>query len=137
ARRRFQDHGPPAGTRPASAPLLRGPAGPLPNAPAGDLSGQAGAGLPDLDLRACDPGADGTGARIRPLPHQSGVRRGALLDSGRTRSYLGPIFSGSESPSRGDRTKVNAMATVKVTDAGFSQDVLNSSEPVVVDFWAE
>ncbi|MCB5174953.1 MULTISPECIES: thioredoxin [Microvirga] len=29
------------------------------------------------------------------------------------------------------------MATVKVTDASFSQDVLNSSEPVVVDFWAE
>ncbi|MBF9233222.1 thioredoxin [Microvirga alba] len=29
------------------------------------------------------------------------------------------------------------MATMKVTDASFSQDVLNSSEPVVVDFWAE
>jgi thioredoxin 1 len=29
------------------------------------------------------------------------------------------------------------MATVKVTDASFSQDVLQSSEPVVVDFWAE
>jgi thioredoxin 1 len=29
------------------------------------------------------------------------------------------------------------MATVKVTDSSFSQDVLNSSEPVVVDFWAE
>ena len=29
------------------------------------------------------------------------------------------------------------MATVKVTDASFSQDVLNSAEPVVVDFWAE
>jgi thioredoxin 1 len=29
------------------------------------------------------------------------------------------------------------MATVKVTDASFPQDVLNSSEPVVVDFWAE
>ena len=28
------------------------------------------------------------------------------------------------------------MATVKVTDASFPQDVLNSSEPVVVDFWA-
>ncbi|PLX37735.1 MAG: thiol reductase thioredoxin [Hyphomicrobiales bacterium] len=29
------------------------------------------------------------------------------------------------------------MATEKVTDASFDQDVLNSSEPVVVDFWAE
>jgi thioredoxin 1 len=29
------------------------------------------------------------------------------------------------------------MATVKVTDASFETDVLKSSEPVVVDFWAE
>ncbi|PTW62751.1 thioredoxin [Breoghania corrubedonensis] len=29
------------------------------------------------------------------------------------------------------------MATEKVTDASFDTDVLNSSEPVVVDFWAE
>ncbi|TBW39215.1 thioredoxin [Siculibacillus lacustris] len=29
------------------------------------------------------------------------------------------------------------MATVKVTDASFDTDVLASSEPVVVDFWAE
>ena len=29
------------------------------------------------------------------------------------------------------------MATVKVTDASFAEDVLASSEPVVVDFWAE
>ena len=29
------------------------------------------------------------------------------------------------------------MATAKVSDATFEQDVLNSSEPVVVDFWAE
>ena len=29
------------------------------------------------------------------------------------------------------------MATVKVTEASFEQDVLNSAEPVVVDFWAE
>ncbi|MEN3929805.1 thioredoxin [Microvirga sp. W0021] len=29
------------------------------------------------------------------------------------------------------------MATVTVTDASFEQEVLNSSEPVVVDFWAE
>jgi len=29
------------------------------------------------------------------------------------------------------------MATNKVTDATFSDDVLHSSEPVVVDFWAE
>jgi thioredoxin 1 len=29
------------------------------------------------------------------------------------------------------------MATSPVTDANFPQDVLGSSEPVVVDFWAE
>jgi thioredoxin 1 len=29
------------------------------------------------------------------------------------------------------------MATVKVTDASFVQDVLKSPQPVVVDFWAE
>jgi thioredoxin 1 len=29
------------------------------------------------------------------------------------------------------------MATVKVTDSSFDADVLRSSEPVVVDFWAE
>ena len=29
------------------------------------------------------------------------------------------------------------MATVKVTDSSFDMDVLKSSEPVVVDFWAE
>lgn len=29
------------------------------------------------------------------------------------------------------------MSTAKVTDASFESDVLQSSEPVVVDFWAE
>jgi thioredoxin 1 len=29
------------------------------------------------------------------------------------------------------------MATVKVTDQSFEQDVLKASTPVVVDFWAE
>jgi thioredoxin 1 len=29
------------------------------------------------------------------------------------------------------------MASVKVTDQSFEADVLKSSEPVVVDFWAE
>ena len=29
------------------------------------------------------------------------------------------------------------MSTSKVTDASFDADVLKSSEPVVVDFWAE
>ena len=29
------------------------------------------------------------------------------------------------------------MATEKVTDASFEADVLKSTEPVVVDFWAE
>ena len=34
-------------------------------------------------------------------------------------------------------SKGTVMATVKVTDASFEQDVLKSAEPVVVDFWAE
>ena len=29
------------------------------------------------------------------------------------------------------------MSTVKVTDASFQADVIESAEPVVVDFWAE
>ncbi len=29
------------------------------------------------------------------------------------------------------------MSTTKVTDASFEEEVLKSSEPVVVDFWAE
>ncbi|MET0863317.1 MAG: thioredoxin domain-containing protein, partial [Nakamurella sp.] len=29
------------------------------------------------------------------------------------------------------------MATVKVTDASFTEDVLQSDVPVIVDFWAE
>lgn len=29
------------------------------------------------------------------------------------------------------------MPTVKVTDASFDADVLKSTEPVIVDFWAE
>ncbi len=29
------------------------------------------------------------------------------------------------------------MATVTITDANFQQDVLKSSQPVLVDFWAE
>jgi len=29
------------------------------------------------------------------------------------------------------------MATVKVTDASFQSDVIESSKPVLVDFWAE
>ncbi|MBB3953459.1 thioredoxin [Novosphingobium sediminicola] len=29
------------------------------------------------------------------------------------------------------------MATIKVTDASFSNDVLASDKPVVVDFWAD
>ncbi len=29
------------------------------------------------------------------------------------------------------------MATIKTTDATFTQDVLQSDKPVIVDFWAE
>jgi thioredoxin 1 len=45
------------------------------------------------------------------------------------------------SPMRGDRVEERYImadsSTAKVTDASFDQDVLQSSEPVVVDFWAE
>jgi thioredoxin 1 len=56
----------------------------------------------------------------------------ACLDPFRARSY----FRGTPGPT-GRTEKVDAMATVKVTDASFDQDVLKSAEPVVVDFWAE
>lgn len=39
--------------------------------------------------------------------------------------------------SRSRIVKGTMMATMKVTDASFEQDVLKSAEPVVVDFWAE
>jgi thioredoxin 1 len=29
------------------------------------------------------------------------------------------------------------MATIKVTDASFTEDVLQSDKPVIVDFWAD
>jgi len=42
---------------------------------------------------------------------------------------------------KGDLHRLNQrethMATAKVTDATFEADVLQSAEPVVVDFWAE
>jgi thioredoxin 1 len=58
-----------------------------------------------------------------------------LLDSLEAGSYLGPIV---ERLARvAFKVKGDVMATVKVTDASFQQDVLQSSEPVVVDFWAE
>ena len=51
------------------------------------------------------------------------------------RSYLG--FSVRDSLLGSPQHKVILMATVKVTDSSFGEDVLKSSEPVVVDFWAE
>jgi thioredoxin 1 len=38
---------------------------------------------------------------------------------------------------RTPETKAHTMSTEKVTDSTFDTDVLKSSEPVVVDFWAE
>ncbi|WP_324292151.1 thioredoxin TrxA [Breoghania sp.] len=46
-----------------------------------------------------------------------------------------PFHAGRKSGTR--QAKRFPMATEKVTDASFDADVLNSSEPVVVDFWAE
>jgi thioredoxin 1 len=51
-----------------------------------------------------------------------------LLDGRESRSYVPIEFAKNESP---------LMATHKITDATFEQEVLKSAEPVVVDFWAE
>ncbi len=59
-----------------------------------------------------------------------------MLDSRKAGSYLGPTLERLRIESR-LKVKGDVMATVKVTDASFAQDVLQSSEPVVVDFWAE
>ena len=59
-----------------------------------------------------------------------------MLDSHNAGSYLGPIAERLKDLSR-VQVKGDGMATVKVTDSSFAQDVLQSSEPVVVDFWAE
>ena len=67
--------------------------------------------------------------REAPCLQVSGVPSGA--DSEGAGSVYGEDASGS------GIAKGLMMATVKVTDASFEQDVLQSSEPVVVDFWAE
>src|SRR3954470_21072291 len=50
---------------------------------------------------------------------------------------VGPDPTTSSRMTLGSNSKGDAMATVKVTDTSFETDVLKSSEPVVVDFWAE
>jgi thioredoxin 1 len=60
--------------------------------------------------------------------------RAAALDSRSPGSYLASTEAGASAPAE---RKGDTMATVKVTDASFEQDVLKSTEPVVVDFWAE
>src|SRR5829696_3221066 len=55
------------------------------------------------------------------------------LSSGQPKA--GPV--GGPRMTRCGNSKGDAMATVKVTDTSFETDVLKSSEPVVVDFWAE
>jgi thioredoxin 1 len=52
----------------------------------------------------------------------------ALLDQRGPDHYLWDIRN---------RFGVFAMATIKVTDQSFDADVLKSTTPVVVDFWAE
>ena len=46
------------------------------------------------------------------------------------------ITVGDSAPSRLENFDMGSN-TIKVTDASFEADVLNSAEPVVVDFWAE
>ena len=54
--------------------------------------------------------------------------------STRAATDLGPTTKPHTQPNHQERYP---MATVKVTDASFDADVLQSDEPVIVDFWAE
>lgn len=85
--------------------------------------------------RHAAPHMGGAPTATAPGPGRSDfltARRGVANSGGTARA---PARS---TPSDGRRLpKGNVMATVKVTDASFEQDVLKSAEPVVVDFWAE
>ena len=67
----------------------------------------------------------------------SPLLRADRLDRPLRRRQLCRQGEGGVIVSRSRIVKGTMMATVKVTDASFEQDVLKSAEPVVVDFWAE
>src|SRR3569833_2727005 len=72
------------------------------------------------------------------MPWQgSRPRDSALTVPGRIHSFRASQFSRRDSPAPPVTVKGLLMAVGKTTDASFDTDVLNSSEPVVVDFWAE
>jgi len=50
---------------------------------------------------------------------------------------LNPTILHTTSGARTDFKGIFGMATVKIDNSNFQADVLNSAEPVVVDFWAE
>ncbi len=73
---------------------------------------------------------------MRRKPCALTVRPGVANSHLTARAECPPVASGHPLPAAlCERFKT--MATVKVTDASFEQDVLKSAEPVVVDFWAE
>jgi thioredoxin 1 len=54
-------------------------------------------------------------------------RRRRIVESVTFRAYIGGW----------NLSREHALATTKTTDDGFENDVLKSSKPVLVDFWAE
>jgi thioredoxin 1 len=70
------------------------------------------------------------------LPARKRRRAQGALDAAAGPTYLRRNHLQTSRDSRPAASEV-FMSTVKVTDASFESDVLQSSEPVVVDFWAE
>ncbi len=73
---------------------------------------------------------------MRPVPYSLTARTRDANSASTVRAEE-PVRGRPAALPGGDFRKVIPMATVKVTDASFEQDVLKSAEPVVVDFWAE
>src|SRR5690606_17359500 len=106
------------------------------------LSRPRGRGGPGLDRRA---EADGGSAR----PDGRRSRKCALICAGfaptsvaerrrcRRRATIKCAQTASRRAASDSALKETKMATVKVTDDSFDADVLKSSTPVLVDFWAE
>jgi thioredoxin 1 len=70
------------------------------------------------------------------LPPRKRQRAPGALDGSVPATYVRLILFPFDRDSL-SLTREVFMSTVKVTDASFDADVLQSAEPVVVDFWAE